>query len=48
MAKLQNKREEERTGESSVLEKLLLIDRDLAIMMVLDMLMAGVDTVLEF
>lgn len=33
------------TGEMSVLEKLLQIDRDLAIMMSLDMLMAGVDTV---
>lgn len=45
LEKLQNKSEDD-TGEMSVLEKLLKIDRNLAIMMVLDMLMAGVDTVI--
>lgn len=45
LEKLQNKSADD-TGEMSVLEKLLKIDRNLAIMMVLDMLMAGVDTVI--
>lgn len=34
--------------ELSVLEKLLKIDRNVAILMVLDMLMAGVDTVCKY
>ena len=34
------------TDELSVLEKLLKLDRTIAIVMVMDMLMAGVDTVI--
>lgn len=41
--KHQQKNDEE--AELSVLEKLLKIDKNVAILMVLDMLMAGVDTV---
>lgn len=45
MEKLQTKsKDDNQSGEISVLEKLLQIDRNLAIMMSLDMLMAGVDT----
>lgn len=46
LEKLQQKAKDgDESGEMSVLEKLLQIDRNLAIMMSLDMLMAGVDTV---
>lgn len=49
LEKLENKTKDgtSETGEMSVLEKLLKIDRNLAIMMALDMLMAGVDTVIR-
>lgn len=36
------------SGEESVLEKLLKIDKRVAIIMALDMLMAGVDTVIIY
>lgn len=41
-------KQKDENSEESVLQKLLKIDKKLAIVMALDMLMAGVDTVIIF
>lgn len=43
--KLENKTHQPSDKEPSVLEKLLKLDKHIAMVMALDMLMAGVDTV---
>lgn len=45
IAELEVKASQNALGDESVLEKLLKIDKRVAIIMALDMLMAGVDTV---
>lgn len=45
IAELEVKASQNASGDESVLEKLLKIDKRVAIIMALDMLMAGVDTV---